>query len=83
MKNKLIRIGTSTFVNESTLDKRSAFHILFDGFQEFVYLSDYLPSQLENGTWIGALGHLMNDHNFGLEAACCIHVLGVFIRLLK
>ncbi len=62
MKNNLIRIGTADFVNKSALLKINAFDLLFNGFYEFVYLPDYYPWLLVNGTWTGALGHLMDDN---------------------
>ena len=61
MHKELIRIGTYSFVNESELDKAYAFDLLFGGFHEFVYLPDYGPFQLANGTMTGAPRHLMND----------------------
>jgi hypothetical protein len=61
MHTELIRIGTGSFVNETELNKDYAFDLLFGGFHEFVYIPDYWQWQLVNGTWAGALGHLMND----------------------
>jgi hypothetical protein len=61
IKKPLIRIGTPNFVNESKLNVDDRFDLLFGGFNEFVYISSYLPWQLVNGTWTGALGYLMND----------------------
>ncbi len=61
MGKELIRIGSSKFVNQSTLDKADAFDFLFRGIYEFVYLPDYYPWLLVNGTWTGGFGHLIND----------------------
>ena len=61
MHKELIRIGTGSFVNESELAKLFAFDLLFSGFHEFVYLADFDPWQLANGTMTGAPRHLLND----------------------
>jgi hypothetical protein len=61
MEKELIRIGTNKFVNKSTLDTADAFDLIFRGIYEFVYLPDYDPWLLVNGTWTGGFGHLIND----------------------
>jgi hypothetical protein len=71
MKNKdLIRIGTSQPVNESELDKFNAFDLAFRDFYELVYIPDYWPWQVENGTFNGALRYLINDISRVLEVSC-------------
>jgi hypothetical protein len=61
MKSKSFRIGASKFVNESQLNTADAYDLLFDKIHEFVYYPDgAAPWQLINGTWTGALGHLIN-----------------------
>ena len=57
-----IRIGTQNFANVSILSKLNAFDLMFTGRHEFVYIPDYMPWLHMNGTWTGALGHLMNDN---------------------
>ncbi len=61
MNKDRIRIGSLDMVNKSTLDEYDAFDLIFGGFEEFVYVPDYYPWELVNGTWTGAFGHLMND----------------------
>ena len=56
MNKELIRIGTNTLVNTSTLEAYEGFDLLFGGRHEFVYLSGdgQTGEQLENGTWTGS-----------------------------
>jgi len=65
MENALIRIGNDKLPNESELDKKVAFDLLFGGFHELVYTPDYLPLQFVNSSWMGALGHMMSDNRMG------------------
>jgi hypothetical protein len=60
MQKQLVRIGTERHVNESKLNEFYAFDLIYGGFYEFVYIPDYYPWKLLNGTWTGALGHLIN-----------------------
>jgi hypothetical protein len=63
MKNERIRIASDQFVNESQLNKIVGLDVLFAGSHDFVYIPHYFPWLLSsNGTWMGALGHLMNDN---------------------
>ncbi len=59
MEKELVRIGSDNFANKSELFH--AFDLLFRSYHELVYISDYDPLEIVNGTWAGALGHLMND----------------------
>jgi hypothetical protein len=60
---KLMRVGTEKFKTIQKLDARDGHNLLFGARYKFVYLTDYNdPWQLMNGTWKGALGHLMNDN---------------------
>jgi hypothetical protein len=61
MNKQLFRIGTS-IVNGSEWSKAEAFDLLFGGYHEFVYLPDFYPIQLLNGTWIGAFRHIIDGH---------------------
>ncbi len=64
MEKQLMRVGTDINNVETYLKLRvrDKLHLLFGARHEFVYLPDYDPWQLVNGTWTGALGHLMNDN---------------------
>jgi hypothetical protein len=57
MEKLLMRVGT-----ETKLNPRDEINPLFGASYEFVHLADYWPWQLVNGTWTGALGHLMDDN---------------------
>ncbi len=61
MQKPLILIGTDVFVNKSELNKFAAFDLLFGGIHEFVHVPNYSQWLLVNGSWTGALGHVMND----------------------
>jgi hypothetical protein len=61
MTSDRFRIGSPVFVNESHLHKSAGFDALFDRYHEFVYIPDFFPWQRVNGTWKGALGHLLED----------------------
>jgi hypothetical protein len=60
MKRDLIRIGSDTFANKSALDKLVGFDLLYGRYHEFVYVPDSKPWLQVNGSWAGALGHMMN-----------------------
>ncbi len=62
MEKQIMRVGTDDLETKSTLNPRNGFNLLFGARYEFVYLPDYSPWQRVNGTWTGALGHLMNDN---------------------
>jgi hypothetical protein len=62
MEKQLMRVGTDLKIR-SKLNPRDGINLLFGARHKFVYLADYDPWQLVNGTWRGALGHLMNDNN--------------------
>jgi hypothetical protein len=57
-----MRVGTDKLNIKSQLNARDGFSLLFGARQKFVYLTTYDPWQCENGTWMGALGHLINDN---------------------
>ncbi len=58
----MIRVGTDKLNINSQLNPRDRFNLIFGARHEFVYLSDFNPWQRVNGTWKGALSHLMNDN---------------------
>ena len=61
MEHEVLRIGSVAFVNESVLAKTPGFDALFSTFNyEFVYIHDYDPWARVNGTWKGALAHILN-----------------------
>ena len=60
MLRERIRIGSPFYVNESKLEPVDGFDVLFDKYHEFVYIPDFEPRQLVNGTWRGALRYLIN-----------------------
>ncbi len=62
-----LRVGTDTPVNESELYKFDALDIVFSQFYEFVYLPDYNPYELVNGTWMGSLGHLLKGRALNVD----------------
>ncbi len=62
MEKQLMRVGTNKLSIKSQLDARDISYLLFGARREFVDLPDYWPWQHVNGTWTGALGHLMNDN---------------------
>jgi hypothetical protein len=64
MAKQFIRVGNDK------LNVRTRLNLLFGARHEFVYLSDFLPWQRVNGTWTGALGHLMNDNCMDWKAEC-------------
>jgi len=72
MQRELIRIGSPLLANESKW--RAGFDALFDGYHEFVYIADYFPWQRVNGTWAGALGHILNDMQNGLKVVLVINL---------
>ena len=63
MEKQSMRVGTDILITKSQLDPRDGFYLLYGARYEFVYLPDYLPWQHVNGTWTGALGHLMDDNS--------------------
>ncbi len=71
--NQLIRIGSENFVNRSELNAFGAFDLLFGGFHEFVYVVDFEPWLLVNGSWTGVLGHLMNDNRMWIGSTATGH----------
>lgn len=75
MKKELIRIGTKDFENEFVFD------LIFDGNHEFVYTPDYWPWEVTvNGTWTGALAHLMNGHCIGNRVSLGFILKSVFLN---
>ncbi len=62
MEKQFMRVGTDDLETKSKLNARDGYDLLFGARHEFVYLPDYWPWQRVNGTWTGALGHLMNDN---------------------
>ncbi len=62
MGKNMMRVGNFNLETKSKLNARDGFNLLFGARHEFVYLPDYLPWQRVNGTWMGALGHLINDN---------------------
>jgi hypothetical protein len=62
MKTEQIRVGVEHAVNRSELNKFLAFDLLYGGYHQFVHVPNYNPWLLVNGSWTGALGHLMNDN---------------------
>jgi hypothetical protein len=59
MNRELIRIGTGD--ENSKMDVRHPFNILFGGFHQFIHLADgYDVWARVNGSWRGALKHLLN-----------------------
>ncbi len=60
-RRELFRIGSPLLANESKLLKTGGFDVLFHGYHEFVYLADFDPWLRVNGTWRGALAHILND----------------------
>ena len=71
MAKQLLRVGTNKLIIKSQLNARDGFNLLFGARYEFVDL-DYLPWQRVNGTWTGALGHLLNDNR--LDWKQCVRV---------
>ena len=63
MKKPPLRVGTEFFVNQSELSTIDVYDLIFGGYHEFVYLPDFYPLQLVNGSWQGALGHLLNGNH--------------------
>ncbi len=61
MPRELIRIGSPLFANESELNERTGFDVIFNKNYQFVHIPDFDPLLRVNGTWRGALGHLQND----------------------
>ena len=61
MPRELIRIGSPYLANESELRTTAGFEVLFGGYHEFVYIPDSDPWLKVNGTWRGALGHILDD----------------------
>ncbi len=62
MEKQLMRVGTEHLETKSKLNPRDGFNLLFGARYEFIYLADFWPWQPVNGTWVGALGHLLNDN---------------------
>jgi hypothetical protein len=62
MEKQLLRVGTEKLIIKSQLNARDKYNLLFGARHEFVNLVDYWPWKREDGTWEGALGHLMNDN---------------------
>ncbi len=59
MKKERLRVGTYTYVNETVTEK--VYDLLFGSAYELVYVPDFYPWEVVNGTWTGVLGYLMND----------------------
>ena len=70
MEKQLIRVGTEDMEIKSKLNPRDGFNLLFGARHEFVYLANFHPWQHVNGTWTGALGHLMNDNRMDWNVHC-------------
>ncbi len=61
-QERLFHIGSPSFANESKLRSSDGFDALFNSRNsEFVYLPDFEPWLRVNGTWQGALGHILDD----------------------
>jgi hypothetical protein len=60
MTKQLIRIGIDNISRQKKILKAIGFDMLFDGRHELVYIPNYEPWMFVNGSWTGALGHLMN-----------------------
>ncbi len=60
MNRTIFRIGNLQLVNESKLHETAGFNALFKQNYEFVYIADFDPWLRVNGTWQGALGHILN-----------------------
>jgi hypothetical protein len=61
MPRELFRIGSPLLANESVLRTTAGFEMLFGGYHEFVYIPDFDPWLQVNGTWKGALAHILSD----------------------
>ena len=59
---KQLRVGTDKLMNKSQLNARDESNLRFGAHHKFVYLPDSNLWQHVNGTWTGALGHLINDN---------------------
>ncbi len=70
MEGQLMRVGTYDLEIKSKLNPRNGLNLLFGARHEFVYLADFWPWQRVNGTWTGALGHLLDDNRVDWEAVC-------------
>jgi uncharacterized protein with NRDE domain len=71
MEKQLMRVGTEYLNIKSKMNQRDGFNLLLGARHEFVYLTDYYPLQRVNGTWTGALSHLINDnHEHWNQCAC-------------
>ncbi len=62
MEKQFLRVGTGDLKTKSKFNPRDGLNLLFGARHKFVYLADDLSWQHVNGTWMGALGHLMNDN---------------------
>ncbi len=62
MEKQMMRVGTEYIDTKSKLNARDGFDLLFGARHEFVYLPNDHSWQRLNSTWMGALGHLMNDN---------------------
>jgi hypothetical protein len=72
MEKKFMRIGTEKVFIKSELNPRDGFNLLLGARHEFVYLADFYPWQRVNGTWTGALGHLLNDNYLHWRQCVCV-----------
>ncbi len=82
MPRETFCIGSPLLANESKLVRTTGFDAIFNKNYEFVYISDFDPWQRVNGTWRGALGHLLNDNKkTGLNAQPIL-VLIFFLKFL-
>ena len=62
METQYMRVATNKLITKSQFNLPDRLKLLFGARHEFVYQADYLPLQLVNATWKGALGHLINDN---------------------
>jgi hypothetical protein len=62
MEKQLIRVGIDYNISEAVSSNFYALDAVFGGDHELVNIPDFYPYKLVNGTWTGALGHLMNGN---------------------
>jgi hypothetical protein len=71
MEKQFIRVGTNNLNIKSQLNTRDEINLWFGARHEFVYLAEYSPWLNVNGTWTGALGHLMNGIRMNWKQCTC------------
>jgi hypothetical protein len=72
MEKHMMRVGIDKLNLKSQLNSREGSDLLTGARHEFVHLADYWPWKLVNGTWKGALGHLMNDNCMDWKMCTCV-----------